>query len=212
MTLRLIHEDTQLLVLDKPAGLLSVPGRGPDKADCLWARVMLRWPEALVVHRLDMATSGLLMFARDALTQRQLSAAFEARAVHKTYEAVVAGLVRDDSGSIQLPLAADWPQRPKQRVELHSGKPSLTHWQVLTRNPTAHAMPTTRLQLQPETGRSHQLRVHCSAIGHAILGDGLYASAEVAAAAPRLLLHAKGLAFKHPHSGLPLELRSAVPF
>jgi tRNA pseudouridine32 synthase / 23S rRNA pseudouridine746 synthase len=201
--------DDQLLVLDKPAGLLSVPGRGADKADCLWARAALQWPDVLVVHRLDMATSGLLLFARDALTQRLMSQAFAERQVHKTYEAVVAGLVAPDCGSIALPLAADWPQRPRQQVDLQRGKSALTHWQVLARDVSAQQ---TRLQLTPHTGRSHQLRVHLCAIGHPIVGDALYAPPAVAAASARLLLHASALAFTHPHSGVAVQLDCETPF
>ena len=188
----LVHLGTHLLLACKPAGLLCVPGRGPDKADCLATRVAARWPDALVVHRLDMATSGLVVFGRGPVMQRQLSIAFAQRRVHKVYQAVVAGLVTHDSGEIDLPLAADWPNRPRQHVDRAGGKPSLTRWQVIGRNPQAG---TTRLRLTPLTGRSHQLRVHLAAIGHAILGDALYATPAQAAAAPRLLLHACALGF-----------------
>ena len=195
--LNIVYVDTQLVVADKPAGLLCVPGRGPDKADCLSARVMVRWPDAQVVHRLDMATSGLVVLGRGAAVQRALSIAFAERRVDKQYEAVVAGLVVDDSGEINLPLSADWPNRPRQQIDLAHGKPSLTRWWVLARDTAAG---TTRLRLAPVTGRSHQLRLHLAAIGHAILGDALYAAPALAAAAPRLLLHACGLAFDRPPS------------
>ena len=191
----LVHLDAQWLVADKPAGLLCVPGRGADKADCLAARVAAHWPDALVVHRLDMATSGLVLFGRGAAAQRALSIAFAERRIDKQYEAVVGGLVADDDGNIDLPLAADWPNRPRQQVDVQHGKPSLTRWQVLQRDAGAG---TTRLRLTPVTGRSHQLRVHLAAIGHAILGDALYAPPVLAAAAPRLLLHACGLGFARP--------------
>ena len=206
----LVYQDAHLLVADKPAGLLCVPGRGADKADCLVTRLQAHWPDALTVHRLDMATSGLVLFGRGAVVQRLLSAAFAQRQIHKTYEAVVAGLVQADSGEINLPLAADWPNRPQQQVDRVLGKPCLTRWQVLARD---EAAGTTRLRLTPITGRTHQLRVHLAAIGHPILGDALYAGPVFAAAAPRLLLHACGLMLD-PLSGLdgPLSLSSAMPF
>ena len=206
----LVYQDAHLLVADKPAGLLCVPGRGADKADCLVARLQAHWPDALTVHRLDMATSGLVLFGRGAALQRLLSAAFAQRQVHKTYEAVVAGLMAADSGDISLPLAADWPNRPRQQVDHVLGKPCLTHWQVLQRGALAS---TTRLRLTPITGRTHQLRVHLAAIGHPILGDALYAGPVFAAAAPRLLLHACGLVLD-PLPGLDgqLSFSSAVPF
>ena len=212
----LVFADAALVVADKPAGQLCVPGRGPDKADCLAARVAALWPDALVVHRLDMATSGLVVFGRGPTMQRALSMAFAARRVHKQYEAVVAGQVADAQGEIDLPLAADWPQRPCQKVDALAGKPSLTRWQVLQRDP---ALGTTRLRLCPLTGRSHQLRVHLAAIGHPILGDALYAGPAWAGAAARLLLHACRLEVE-PLTGAdgPLgpaggwRLHSPVPF
>lgn len=187
---RLLWVDAHLVVADKPAGLLSVPGRGPQKADCLAARVAALVPGALPVHRLDMGTSGLLVLGRGAAMHRALSMAFERRQVHKTYQAVVAGLLAQDEGQIDLPLRVDWPHRPRQQVNHVDGKPSTTRWRVLARDATAG---TTRLALVPVTGRSHQLRVHLAEIGHAILGDELYAPAAVHAAAPRLLLHAHRL-------------------
>ena len=205
----LIHRDDSLIAVDKPAGLLAVPGRGADKADCVSARLQAYCADALVVHRLDMATSGLMLLARGPEMQRRLSQAFARRAVDKTYTAVVAGLLANDAGEIDLPLAADWPNRPRQQVDATHGKASLTRWRVLSRDALRG---TTRLALQPETGRTHQLRVHLSAIGHAILGDALYASVEIAAAAPRLLLHASGLRLAHPETGAPLDLCSEPPF
>lgn len=190
--MHLVHVDERLLVADKPAGLLCVPGRGPERADCLATRVQATCPDALVVHRLDMGTSGLVVFGRGAAMQRALSIAFAERRMHKRYEAVVAGLPADDSGEIDLPLAADWPRRPRQQVSHAIGKPSLTRWQVLSRDA---ASGSSRLALIPVTGRSHQLRVHLAAIGHPILGDELYAPPAWAAAAPRLLLHACQLAW-----------------
>ncbi len=185
--LALIHLDADVIVADKPAGLLCVPGRGPDKADCLATRVATRWPGAKPAHRLDMGTSGLVVFGRHAAAHRALSMAFAARQVAKRYEAVVAGLPAHDAGEIDLPLICDWPNRPRQIVDHTTGKPSQTRWRVITRDPDAG---TTRLALEPITGRSHQLRVHLASIGHPILGDDLYAPPDWLAAAPRLLLHA----------------------
>lgn len=219
MELLPLFEDEHLLVLDKPAGLLSVPGRGPDKQDCLSARAQRRWPDALVVHRLDMATSGLLLMARGATAQRRLSDAFAQRQVHKRYVAVVAGRLEapaaEPSGPdapwhlIDLPIALDWPRRPLSIVDPTHGKPSLTRWRVM-----AHDAPldATRLELEPVTGRSHQLRVHLQAIGHPILGDALYAPADVQARAARLLLHAARLAFTHPADGRSLAFHLPAPF
>lgn len=204
-----VFADDHIVVLDKPAGLLAVPGRGEAGADCLLARAALAWPGLLVVHRLDMATSGLIVYARHLDAQRALSLAFEKRRVDKRYEAVVAGLLQDDAGAIDLPLAADWLARPRQQVDREHGKPSLTRWQVMHRDPGAFR---TRLALNPLTGRSHQLRVHLQAIGHPILGDALYASPALEAAAPRMLLHARALAFFHPADGRPVQFESPVPF
>jgi tRNA pseudouridine32 synthase / 23S rRNA pseudouridine746 synthase len=205
----LVYVDEHLVVLDKPAGLLAVPGRGADKQDCLSARAQALWPDALVVHRLDMATSGLFLMGRGMHMQRVLSRAFAERAVDKRYEAVVAGALGapGEEGVIDLPLAADWPNRPLQKVDPVRGRPSTTRWRVLERGPD-----TTRVALEPVTGRSHQLRVHLRAIGHPILGDPLYAPPEVQARAPRLLLHACALQLAHPATGEPLAFASAPPF
>jgi tRNA pseudouridine32 synthase/23S rRNA pseudouridine746 synthase len=189
----IVHVDAQLIAIDKPAGLLSVPGRGEDKQDCAWRRVQALYPEALVVHRLDQATSGLLLFARSLEAQRLLSRQFEQRQIGKRYTAVVWGELAQQQGEINLPLGADWPNRPRQQVDHEQGRPSLTRWRRLQ-----VANGQTRLQLEPETGRAHQLRVHCLAIGHAIVGDALY---DPARPAPRLLLHAEGLQLP----GLTLE-------
>lgn len=205
--------DEHLLVLDKPAGLLAVPGRGPDKQDCLSARAQRLWPDALVVHRLDMATSGLFLMARGAAMQRRLSMAFEQRAVDKRYVAVVAGRLQtppaavDGWAVIDLPLAVDWPNRPRQIVDAVQGRPSITRWRVLE-----HGEDSTRVELEPVTGRSHQLRVHLLAIGHPILGDALYAPPAVRDRAPRLLLHAASLRLLHPATQEPIAFDSRVPF
>src|SRR5512139_1038736 len=170
-----LYVDDALLVVDKPSGLLAVPGRGADKQDCLSARVQARYPDALIVHRLDMATSGLMVIARGAAAQRQLSKAFAAREVKKRYIAVVAGRLHappENWGTIDLPIIVDWPNRPLRIVDHHHGKPSLTRWRVLGHD---EAGPATRVELEPVTGRSHQLRVHLRALGHPILGDALYA-------------------------------------
>ncbi|MDB5751697.1 MAG: ribosomal large subunit pseudouridine synthase [Ramlibacter sp.] len=205
----LLYVDEHLLVLDKPAGLLAVPGRGADKQDCLSERARRLWPDALVVHRLDMATSGLLLMARGLHMQRILSRAFAEREVAKRYEAVVAGRLgeRDDQGAIALPLMADWPNRPMQKVDAAQGRPSSTRWRVLDA-----AGDSTRVELEPVTGRTHQLRVHLQAIGHAILGDPLYAPPAVQALAPRLLLHATALQLAHPASGETVAFASSAPF
>lgn len=209
MIIDVLASDESFVIVNKPSGLLSVPGRGPDKADCLSARVRAQFSDALVVHRLDMETSGLMLFAHGLDAQRTLSRAFEARTVHKRYIAVVAGLMNDDEGSVELPLICDWPNRPRQIVDHTIGKPSFTNYRVIARNTAAQ---TTRVELMPVTGRSHQLRVHMAALGHPILGDSLYASIEVHALSPRLLLHASELRFAHPVSGEMLNFVSAVPF
>lgn len=210
--LRALHEDEHLLVFDKPAGLLSVPGRGEDKQDCLSARAQRRWPDALVVHRLDMATSGLILMARSLAVQRMLSEAFAARQVWKRYEAVIDGALESSHWqTIDLPLMADWPNRPLQKVDA-AGKPSLTRWRTLQRLQGPQGRTTTHVLLEPQTGRSHQLRVHMAALGHAILGDALYGGAQVAAAAPRLLLHATVLQLRHPVTGQALRIESPAPF
>jgi tRNA pseudouridine32 synthase/23S rRNA pseudouridine746 synthase len=215
--LQVVHADDTLIVLDKPAGLLAVPGRGPDKQDCLSRRAQARWSDALVVHRLDMSTSGLVVMARGLDAQRALSRAFAERRVHKRYTAVVAGalcslLPEGEWNAIDLPLTLDWPNRPRSIVSAERGKPSLTHWRVAAQTPGVHTGITTRLELEPVTGRTHQLRVHLQAIGHPIVGDALYASPEQQAMADRLLLHADTLALAHPLTGLQMQWHSPCPF
>jgi len=207
-----LYADETLLVVDKPSGLLAVPGRGADKQDCLAARVQARYPDALIVHRLDMATSGLMVMARGAAAQRALSMAFAAREMKKRYVAVVAGRLESplqDWESIDLPIIVDWPNRPLRVVDHRLGKPSLTRWRVLGNDETSLS---TRLELEPVTGRSHQLRVHLRELGHPILGDALYAPPEVQALSGRLLLHAWSLGFAHPVTGEALAFESAAPF
>lgn len=211
---QLVYSDDSLLVLNKPSGLLAVPGRGEDKQDCLSRRVQARYPEALIVHRLDMATSGLLLMARSPALQRALSQMFERREVYKRYLAVVAGHLvpsptPDGWGLIDLPIAADWPRRPLRVIDAEHGKPSQTRWRSLAFDAATHS---TRVALEPITGRSHQLRVHLQALGHPILGDALYAPAELQASAPRLLLHACALRLIHPVSGDWLEVDNPPDF
>lgn len=207
--LSVIHADSSFIVLDKPAGLLSVPGRGEDKADCLARRVQQRFPGALIVHRLDMETSGLIVLALDARNQRRLSTSFERREVDKRYVAVVTGRPQPESGTIELPLITDWPNRPRQIVDHDRGKPSQTHYATLAHDPRTNS---SRMRLEPVTGRSHQLRVHMQAIGHPILGDALYAPPAARDAAARLLLHAEWLAFPHPLTGETCEFDCPAPF
>jgi tRNA pseudouridine32 synthase/23S rRNA pseudouridine746 synthase len=213
MKLSPLFADDALLVFDKPAGLLCVPGRGEDKQDCLIARVQAQWPEALTVHRLDMATSGLVVMGRGPAAQRRLSEAFEQRLTNKRYTAVVHGDVRASTGAeqglIEAPLIIDWPNRPRSKVCADTGKPSTTHWRIESQADTAHG-PVTRLALQPITGRTHQLRVHLLHIGHPIVGDALYAPDPTHSA--RLLLHAQCLSLPHPSTGHLLRFESPCPF
>lgn len=206
--LSVIHVDDDLLVVDKPAGLLSVPGRGAGMDDCLVARVQAEYPDALAVHRLDMSTSGLLVLARGEEMHRRLSRFFRERQIEKRYVAVVAGLLADDAGEVELPLICDWPNRPRQKVDFEVGKPSLTRFRVIARDPAAR---TTRVELAPVTGRSHQLRVHMMALGHPILGDDLYGG-EATCRAGRLLLHATDLGLFHPSTAAFVQFHAAAPF
>jgi len=203
-----LYADDHMLVAEKPAGLLSVPGRLPENKDCLITRLQSDYPDALTVHRLDMATSGLIIFARGPEAHRRLSKAFADRQVGKSYVAVVAGALTG-RGEVDLPLITDWPNRPRQMVDHGIGKPSLTRYRVLE---CGEEQAITRVELEPVTGRSHQLRVHMMAIGHPILGDVFYAPPEIEALSPRLLLHAGRLSLPHPVSGETMDFRSAVPF
>ena len=198
--------DAYLLVVDKPAGLLAVPGRGADKQDSMSSRVQAQYPDALIVHRLDMATSGLMLLARGMEMQSRLSQMFRERDMQKNYIAVVASKLAHEAGEIDLPLNSDWPNRPKQRVDLLTGKLALTRYHLLKYDATND---TSRVALEPVTGRTHQLRVHLAALGHPILGDALYGNA---GSAPRLLLHACELNLLHPVSGEPLCCISAPDF
>jgi len=207
--LDIIYSDEHLLVVNKPSGLLSVPGRGVHKQDCLIHRVQSKFSDALIVHRLDMPTSGLFLLARGGEVQRAMSIQFQERQVEKQYEALVDGCLEHLHGEVDLPLITDWPNRPRQKVDMQSGKPSLTRYQVLG---IESALEATRVALYPITGRSHQLRVHMLALGHAILGDDLYASEVIRGKADQLQLHACQLKFNHPVSNKTVVLTSPAPF
>ena len=206
--MQLLYDDSHFLVVNKPAGVLSVPGRGADKQDCVLTRLKTTHPTAMVVHRLDMATSGLMVFGLHSDSQRALSMLFEARRVHKQYLAWVDGLlpVSETWQTIDLPLIADWPNRPLQKVDA-KGKPSVTQWRCLKHNADLNV---SLLALHPLTGRSHQLRVHLQAIGHAILGDALYAPA--LKSEHGLMLHASELGFVHPFTKESVHWQSAPPW
>ena len=206
-----IYADEGLVVLDKPAGLLSVPGRGADKQDCLSTRAQQHYADALVVHRLDMATSGLMLMARGKKTQQVLSRAFASRLVHKKYVALVHGRLAappEYRGTINLPIAVDWPNRPRRVIQTEGGKASITRWRVLPGADAQH----TRVELEPVTGRSHQLRVHMLAMGHPIVGDRLYCLGPAETQTGRLLLHATEIAFIHPVTSQAMHFTSAPDF
>ncbi|MCC5964159.1 MAG: RNA pseudouridine synthase [Rhodobacteraceae bacterium] len=204
--LDILHEDHELVFVNKPAGLLSVPGRGADRADCLVARLQVAFPEILLVHRLDLDTSGVMVFARSPHAQRHLGLQFEKRQTRKTYIARVHGMPTGGSGRVDLPLTVDWPNRPRQMVCHQTGRPAQTDWKVIRTEDTG-----ARLRLMPVTGRSHQLRVHMLALGHPILGDPIYATG-AALAHPRLMLHAQGLRLRHPDGGKGMTVTAPVPF
>lgn len=204
--LDVLHADHEVLVVNKPAGLLSVPGRGAHLADCLLARVQAAFPQALLVHRLDRDTSGVMVFALTPHAQRHLGLQFEKRQVEKAYVARVHGRVEEAGGRIDLPLAVDWPNRPRQKVDREAGREAVTDWKRLRAD-----AGESRLRLWPRTGRSHQLRVHCREMGHPILGDPFYAEG-AARDHPRLMLHAESLRFRHPDGGRGVRFRAPVPF
>ncbi|MEM1430051.1 MAG: RluA family pseudouridine synthase [Pseudomonadota bacterium] len=204
--IRILHQDADLLVADKPQGLLSVPGKAAGGAECLLARLEEMVPGTRLVHRLDRDTSGVMVFARHARAQRHLGLQFERRHAEKGYVALVHGAPSDSSGEIDLPLTADWPNRPRQKVCHYSGKVARTAWQVIGRHPLG-----VRLELRPETGRSHQLRVHLAEIGHPILGDPLYGPSG-GRDARRMMLHAARLGLRHPTGGAAVAYTSPAPF
>jgi len=205
--LNIIHRDTDILVVSKPSDILSVRGKDEDHADCLEARVLREYPMATVVHRLDRGTSGIFIMALNGRAHRHLGLQFERRQTRKTYIAEVFGIVEEDEGMIDLPLRTDWYNRPKQMVDTYFGREAVTRWKVLARGDG-----TTRLELNPKTGRSHQLRVHCQELGYPILGDSFYAPDRAIAMADRLMLHAQELEVRHPASGEALRFIDPCPF
>ena len=207
--LPILYSDETMLVIDKPAGLLSQPGRRAEKWDSAITRIKAHYPQAVAVHRLDEPTSGLMMVPINKAMGSGLSKSFRERLVNKRYEAIVTGIMEKDEGSVDFPLMADWPNRPRQKIDFENGRASLTHYWVLERNLKEN---WTRVDLEPYTGRSHQLRMHLMALGHAILGDPLYADPETLSRAPRMLLHAKHLDLDHPLTGQKLVFDSPVPF
>lgn len=205
--LTVLQADDDLLVVDKPSGLLSVPGKAAHHADCIEKRAQERYPGARIVHRLDMDTSGVMVLAMNAAAHRHLGLQFERRKTLKTYVAEIWGHPLEAEGEVDLPLVCDWPNRPKQMVSHEHGRPALTRWQVIERGEA-----TTRVRLFPHTGRSHQLRVHMLAIGHPIIGDRFYAEGEALAASGRLALHAESLELHHPSGGQRVRFAAACPF
>ncbi len=204
--LSVLHIDARIIVLDKPSGLLSVPGKLEGREDCLIARLVAEYPEALLVHRLDCDTSGVMIFARDKVAQGFLGQEFEKRRAKKSYVARVWGEMADERGRVDLPLCADWPNRPKQMVDHVNGRQAVTDWEVIARG-----AGETRVRMFPLTGRSHQLRVHMAELGHPILGDPIYASG-AAQAFPRLMLHAETLGLHHPETKDWVSVSSICPF
>ncbi|MEO1796090.1 MAG: RluA family pseudouridine synthase [Pseudomonadota bacterium] len=203
--LTVLHLDHELLIVGKPTGLLSVPGKGPDLADCLLSRIEAEYPTARLVHRLDRDTSGVMVFALSAHAQRHLGLQFEKRQVRKVYLAEVMGRLEGE-GAVDAPLIVDWPNRPRQMIDPENGREAITEWRA--KKPGE----TTRVELRPQTGRSHQLRVHMESLGHPILGDPFYGTDASRNAAPRLMLHAWKLAFRHPDGGERVEFRAKIPF
>ncbi len=205
--IELLYHDDHIVVANKPHDLLSVPGRGADNQDCLWHRLQRQYPTARIVHRLDCATSGVMVLGLDADSHRELSRQFHDRETSKRYIAVVSGVLRQQEGAVELPLRCDWDNRPRQMVDFDQGKKALTHYRVLEQ-----LDDRARVELIPITGRSHQLRVHMQALGHPILGDRFYADSIALAQADRLLLHAQQLGFNHPVSCQPMSIESPCPF
>ncbi|GLQ57552.1 RluA family pseudouridine synthase [Devosia nitrariae] len=205
--LNVVYVDDDLLVLDKPSGLLSVPGRHPSLWDSIRHRARKQWPTAEMVHRLDKDTSGLILMALNKRAHGRLGIQFEKRTTKKSYVARVAGVLDKEEGLIDLPLMTDWEHKPRQKVDLEHGRPAQTRWQVIARETNA-----TRLRLFPLTGRTHQLRVHMLAVGHVILGDAFYADQRAFAAADRLQLHAEELEFVHPTTGETCRFVVPAPF
>lgn len=207
--LPILHLDDDLIIVDKPSPLFTIPGRGPENHDSVITRLQIDYPEAIIIHRLDLDTSGLLVVPRTFRGRSLLSLQIRERTMLKVYEAVVWGLVMAESGSIDLPLSRDMDNRPRCKVDHENGKASLTHYTVLARDA---ANNRTRLQLTPLTGRQHQLRLHLASAGHPILGCDLYAHDEAFRASPRLLLHASELGFTHPQTSAWFSIKSPAPF
>jgi tRNA pseudouridine32 synthase / 23S rRNA pseudouridine746 synthase len=204
--LDILFMDDQIIVVDKPSGLLSVPGKLEGRHDCLQSRLVAEYPETLLVHRLDCDTSGVMIFARNKAAQGFLGQEFEKRRARKIYIARVWGIMAEDSGRVDLPICADWPNRPKQRVDWENGRSAQTDWQVIARG-----KGETRVRMFPLTGRSHQLRVHMTELGHPILGDPIYASGPAQDFA-RLMLHAESLSLHHPVTKEMVTFQSECPF
>ncbi|MEH7828598.1 RluA family pseudouridine synthase [Gemmobacter denitrificans] len=206
LPLDILHRDDAILVVNKPAGLLSVPGKDPGKEDCLIERLRIPFPEVLLVHRLDCDTSGVMVFGLTRAAQGHLGQQFENRQTKKVYVARLAGRLEPAEGRVDLPLCVDWPNRPRQHVNHDIGKPAITDWRVVR-----HDGNTTRVRLMPQTGRSHQLRVHMLELGHPILGDPIYATG-ADADYPRMMLHAESLRLRHPETGTTLTFSAPCPF
>ncbi|GGW40419.1 pseudouridine synthase [Gemmobacter lanyuensis] len=205
--LSILHHDSALLIVDKPAGLLSVPGKDPGKEDCLIDRLRRVFPEVLLVHRLDCDTSGVMVFALTKAVQGNLGQQFEKRQTKKIYVARLAGRLEPKEGTVDLPLCVDWPNRPRQHVNHEIGKPAITDYRVVRYDGN-----TTRVRLMPQTGRSHQLRVHMLELGHPILGDQIYAEGADRDAHPRMMLHAESLRLRHPETGKSVTFSAPAPF
>ncbi|MFQ3172186.1 MAG: tRNA pseudouridine32 synthase/23S rRNA pseudouridine746 synthase [Oleispira sp.] len=207
MNVTILFQDFDIIIVDKDPNLLSVPGRGVDKLDSVYHRLTLQFEEVHIVHRLDMATSGIMVFARHKEALRHIQQQFQHRQTEKSYQAIIAGQLTPTEGAINLPMRCDWPNRPKQMVCYEFGKKSLTRWRVMR-----HYENSTRVELIPITGRSHQLRIHCNALGHPILGDNLYGTTESQTATEHLCLHAQLLTFTHPSTHARLTFTSPAPF
>ena len=205
--LDIIYQDKDIIVVNKPSGLLSVPGRDPAHKDSIYSRILAEHPNSQVVHRLDMATSGIMVVALRRQAEKELKRQFRDRETQKVYFARVAGFIKAPKGKVDLPLICDWPNRPKQKVDHQIGKASLTNYEVIS-----YGKRSTLVKLSPITGRSHQLRVHMMALGHPILGDGFYADPLAKRLAPRLLLHAASLTFSHPYSNKTMTFDCQTPF
>ena len=204
--IQILYEDDDFIIIDKPAGLLSVAGKADSHKDCLEARIQIVRPQARIIHRLDMSTSGVMVLAKNSHAHRHIGLQFEKRQTSKTYIAHVWGQLQKDTGHIDLPLICDWPNRPLQKVDFENGKSAQTNWEVIRRS-----TKSTYLRLLPITGRSHQLRVHMHSLDHPILGDRLYAHQAAYMAADRLMLHAETLSFRHPNGGAPVNYCAPSP-